>query len=241
MKEKMSNSNVSRREAILYGGGFLGTGIVATVLGVNVANMQAAKAEDTNNITPDEALEKLIAGNQRFVEQKTKDPNQSLVRLQEVAQGQNPFAAVLSCADSRVPTEIIFDRGLGDIFVVRNAGNIATPEEIGSIEFGTLVLGAKVLMVIGHESCGAIKASMKGGELPGRIGSVVEHIQPGISQYKGQQDDLKSVKKATDANVLAQMEKLKQSSVISQLITEGKLKIVGGYYDLDEGKISLIS
>ncbi len=241
MNRKETNKSVSRRELIQYGGGFLGTGVVATVLGVNLADIQTAKAEETTQLSPDEALAKLLEGNQRFVEQKTKDPNQSLVRLQEVAQGQNPFAAVLSCADSRVPTEIVFDRGLGDIFVVRNAGNIATPEEIGSLEFGTLVLGAKVLMVIGHESCGAIKATLKGGELPGRIGSIVENIKPAVTAYQGQQDNKESVKKATDANILMQIETLKKSSVISQLLAEGKLKIVGGYYDLDEGKISLVS
>jgi carbonic anhydrase len=241
MKDKNTKLSVSRREAILYGGGFLGTGLVATVLGVNLSNPQTALAEETNKLTPDEALTKLLEGNQRFVEQKTKDPNQSLVRLQEVAQGQNPFAAVLSCADSRVPTEIVFDRGLGDIFVVRNAGNVATPEEIGSLEFGTLVLGAKVLMVIGHESCGAVKATLKGGELPGQIGSIVAQIKPAVESYQGQGDNKESVKKATDANVLWQIEKLKKSPVISQLIAEGKLKVVGGYYDLDEGKISLVS
>lgn len=241
MKENTKKGFISRRRTILYGGSFLGTGLVATVLGTNATNIEPAKAEETTNLSPDEALEKLLEGNQRFVEQKTKDPNQSLVRLQEVAQGQNPFAAVLSCADSRVPPEIVFDRGLGDIFVVRNAGNIATPEEIGSLEFGTLVLGAKILMVVGHESCGAVKATLTGGEFPGKIGSIVENIQPAVSQYQGQQDNNESVKKATDANVLRQIEKLKESPVISQLITEDKLKVVGGYYDLDEGKISLIS
>jgi carbonic anhydrase len=241
MQIKNKKGAISRREAIQYGGGFFGTGLVATILGVNLANSPIAKAEEVSNLTPDEALEKLLDGNQRFSEQKTKDPNQSLVRLQEVAKGQNPFAAILSCADSRVPPEIVFDRGLGDLFVVRNAGNVATPEEIGSLEFGTLVLGAKVLMVIGHESCGAIKATLKGGELPGQIGSIVEQIQPATESYQGQQDNENSVKKATDANILMQIERLKQSTVISQLIAEGKLKVVGGYYDLDEGKISLVS
>jgi carbonic anhydrase len=240
MQEKSQQDSVSRREMILYGGGFLGTGLVATVLGVNIAKMDAAKADEINNFTPDEALEKLLRGNQRFVEHKAKNPHQNSLRLHEVATGQNPFAAILSCADSRVPPEIVFDRGLGDLFVVRNAGNVASSEEIGSLEFGTLILGAKVIMVIGHEGCGAIKATLKGDEVPGKIGRIVDRIQPAVKSYIGQLDNKEAVKKATEANVLLQIERLKESNVMSESIAKGKLKIVGGYYDLDEGKISLV-
>jgi carbonic anhydrase len=239
MESKKQNFNLSRRNLIKYGGGFVGTGLLATALGINLSNPEPGAAQ--NDMTPDQALAKLLTGNQRFVTQKRKNPNQDIVRIKEVAKGQNPFAAVLSCADSRVPVEIIFDQGLGDVFVCRDAGNIAISEEIGSLEFGTLVLGAKVILVIGHESCGAIIATMKGGEVPGFIGSVLAQIEPAITKYKGQQDNKESVKKATDANVLYQVNKLKKSPVIAELIEQGKLKIVGAYYDLDTGEISLVS
>ena len=157
-----------------------------------------------------------------------------MTRIQEVAQGQAPFAAILSCADSRVPAEIIFDRGFGDLFVVRNAGNVATPEEIGSLEFGTLVLGAKVLMVIGHQSCGAVKATIAGNAVPGQIGSILDAIKPAIKPNQTLEESIIS-------NVKLGMSRLQASPVISQLIKDGKLKIVGGYYDLDKGMVKVVA
>lgn len=239
MSVKQSRNQVSRRNLIKFGAGFIGTGSLAVALGKELASPRPAVAQ--NDMTPQEALQMLMEGNDRFVTQKRNNPNQDTVRLTEVAQGQNPFAAMLSCADSRVPSEIIFDRGLGDLFVVRCAGNVATPEEIGSLEFGTLVLGAKVLMVIGHEYCGAVKATMKGAEVPGQIGSILEAISPAVTEYQGQQDDPMAVEAAAKANVKYQMEKLLASPVISELITTGKLIVVGGYYDLDTGVISMVS
>jgi carbonic anhydrase len=230
---KSSLNQVSRRNLIKFGAGFIGTGSLAVALGQDLASPRPAVAQ--NDITPEEALQMLMEGNDRFVTQKRSNPNQDTVRLTEVAQGQNPFAAILSCADSRVPSEIVFDRGLGDLFVVRCAGNVSTPEEIGSLEFGTLVLGAKVLMVIGHEYCGAVKATMKGGEVPGQIGSIL------VTDFQGQQDDPAALEAAAKSNVKYQMDKLLASPVISELVTTGKLMVVGGYYDLDTGVISRIS
>lgn len=180
-----------------------------------------------------------MTGNQRFVNKKRENPNQTVARLTEVARGQKPFAAVLGCADSRFPTEIIFDQGLGDLFVCRVAGNVATPEEIGSLEFGTLVLGAKVIIVIGHKRCGAVDATIKGAQVPGQIGSLLAAIQPAVESSKNLPGD--RLENATKANVLLQTERLKASPVISQLIKEGKLKVVGGYYDLDTGAVSMVS
>ena len=187
-----------------------------------------------NNITPEEALKQLLEGNQRFIENKRKSPNQTMTRVQEVAKGQAPFAAILSCADSRVPAEIIFDRGFGDLFVVRNAGNIATPEEIGSLEFGTLVLGAKVLMVIGHQSCGAVKATIAGNAVPGQIASILDAIKPAIKPNQ-------TLEESTIANVKLGISRLQASPVISQLIKDGKLKIAGGYYNLETGMIKVVA
>ena len=116
-----------------------------------------------------------------------------------------PFAAVLSCADSRVPIEIIFDQRIGDIFVVRDAGNVATQEAIASLEFGTLVLGVRVLMVIGHQDCGGVISTMKGVEVPGSIGIIIDNIKPAIANYLGQEGDKVAIQKATEANVLYQI------------------------------------
>ncbi|MEA5533221.1 carbonic anhydrase [Crocosphaera sp. XPORK-15E] len=238
MKSDSSKFDISRRNILKYGGGFIGTGLLAAAMGVEVLTPSPVVAQ--NDMTPDQALAKLMDGNKRFATMRSKNPNQSLVRLQEVAKGQNPFAAVLSCADSRVPVEIIFDQGLGDIFVCRDAGNIAIKEEVGSLEFGTLVLGAKVLLVIGHEACGAVIATMKGGEVPGSIGTILAQIEPAITEFLGKQDDEVAVRKATEANVLHQVKLLKSSPIISDLVAQNKLKVVGAYYDLDTGEISLV-
>lgn len=230
--------NFSRRSLFKFGAGAIGTGVLTAGLSSNLlAAEKKAPAED--EITPDKALQELLNGNERFVKRKRRNPNQTYSRLVEVAKGQKPFASVLGCADSRVPSEIVFDQGLGDLFVCRVAGNIATPEEIGSLEFGSLVLGSKVIMVVGHERCGAVDAAIKGAQVPGQIGSLLEAIKPSVESSKGKKGD--KLENACKANVLAQIEKLKSSSVLSELIKAEKLKIVGGYYDLDTGKISLVS
>jgi carbonic anhydrase len=210
-------------------------------LGLELKNPEPAAAENDNNMTPDEALEQLMSGNQRFVDGKSLYPNQDAVRLSEVIKEQKPFAAIMCCSDSRVPPEMIFDRGFGDLFVVRDAGEVVTPEQIGSVEFGTLVLGAKVLLVLGHQDCGAVKAAMVGDEVPGQIGSILASIEPAVVDYQGQQEDKNMVKKATEANVLLQLDNLKKSPVLTELIEAGSLKIIGGYYDFNKRTVSLIS
>jgi carbonic anhydrase len=229
--------NISRRNSLKFVAGAIGTGIIAARAGAELAAPEPAIAQ--NNTTPDAALQMLIDGNQRFVNNMRQNPNQDFTRITQVAPSQAPFAAILGCADSRFPAEILFDRGFGDIFVCRVAGNVATPEEIGSLEFGTLVLGAKVLMVIGHERCGAVKAAIEGGELPGQIGSLTKAIKPAVQMSKNQAGD--KVENAVKANVRLQANRLKDSPVINQLIEEGKLKIVGGYYDLDTGAVEILS
>ncbi|MBD2163101.1 twin-arginine translocation signal domain-containing protein [Calothrix membranacea FACHB-236] len=239
MKKQYSQTNFSRRNLLKLGAGAVGAGVLTAGLGSNLVTPEKATAQDKKDITPDAALKELLDGNDRFVKAKKRYPNQSLKRLQEVAKGQKPFASILGCADSRVPSEIVFDQGLGDLFVCRVAGNIAPPEEIGSLEFGSLVLGAKVIMVLGHERCGAVDATIKGASVPGQIGSLLEAIKPGVEKAKGQPGD--PLENACKANILVQVEKLKASPVLAGLIKEEKLKIVGGYYDLDTGKVSLVS
>ena len=228
--------NISRRNSLKFVAGAIGTGIIAARAGAELAAPQPVIAQ--NNITPDQALQLLIDGNQRFVNNMRQNPNQDFTRIAQVAPSQAPFAAILGCADSRFPAEILFDRGVGDIFVCRVAGNVTTPEEKGSLEFGTLELGAKVIMVVGHENCGAVKAAITGGELPGQIGSLTQAIKPAVESSKNQPGD--KVVNAVKENIKLQASRLKDSPVISQLIQEGKLLVVGGYYDLDTAAVQII-
>ncbi|MEG4417357.1 carbonic anhydrase [Microcoleus sp. LAD1_D5] len=237
MNQNHRQFNLSRRNSLKFVAGAIGTGILAARAGADLAAPEPVIAQ--NDSTPEAALQKLMDGNQRFVDKKRQSPNQDLPRLLEVAVAQKPFAAILGCADSRFPSEIIFDQGLGDLFVCRVAGNVATPEEIGSLEFGTLVLGAKVLVVIGHKRCGAVDATLKGAQVPGQIGSLLDAIKPAVESSKNQTGD--KLENASKANVVLQANKLKASPVISKLIAENKLKVVGGYYDLDTGRVTILS
>ncbi|NEP59793.1 MAG: carbonic anhydrase [Symploca sp. SIO2G7] len=237
MKKPNQSVDFSRRNLLKFSAGAIGTGILASGVGSKLAFPQPAVAH--NEMSPKDALQRLMEGNQRFVNRIAKNPRRDIVRMAEVATSQKPFAAILGCADSRVPAEIVFDQGFGDLFVCRVAGNVATPEEIGSLEYGTLILEAKVLMVMGHERCGAVTATLKGGEVPGQIGSLINAIKPAISRSENQTGD--QLENTCKANVLLQIENLLSSPVIAQLVEEEKLKIVGGYYDLDTGEVSLVS
>ena len=148
---------------------------------------------------------------------------------------REPFAAVLSCADSRVPVEIIFDQTIGHIFVARVAGNVVTPEIIGSLEYGAAVLGTKVILVLGHSNCGAVKAAIQAKAVPGQISALFPHLQPAVDQAGS------GLAGATKANASIQAGLLgKASPVLSPMVKEGKLKIVAGYYDLATGKVGLV-
>ena len=187
--------------------------------------------------TPQQALAALAAGNQRFVAGTPTAPNRDAARLRAVAPAQTPFAAVLACADSRVPVELLFDQGFGDIFVCRAAGNIVTPELLASLEFGTLVLGAKALVVLGHTSCGAVKATMAGDAVPGQISTLYQHIQPAVDRAPG-----KGVDEVAAENVRVQMALLRTASpVIRQLVQEGKLAVAGGMADLATGRVAMLT
>jgi carbonic anhydrase len=238
MNRKTQKGNLSRRTLFKFGAGAIGTGVLTAGIGSKLMVSEPAVAQQ-KDINPEQALQSLIEGNQRFVTRKRRNPNQTQTRLVEVAKAQKPFASILGCADSRVPSEIVFDQGLGDLFVCRIAGNVATAEEIGSLEFGSLVLGSKVIMVLGHERCGAVDATIKGAQVPGQIGSLIDAMKPSVEKSKNLPGD--KLENACKANILMQVEKLKASSVLSQLIDAGKLKVVGGYYDLDNGTVTIVS
>ncbi len=214
--------------------------VAASALFGRSKQAQAAEATTTAQpLKPEAALQKLMAGNQRFRQHQPQYPDQSAARLQAVSQAQHPFATILSCADSRVPVELIFDQGVGDIFDVRIAGNIATPEVIGSIEYAIVLLDTPVLMVLGHERCGAVTAAVNSEVLPGAIGSLVKAILPAIEPHKGATADL--IDTAVMANVRYQIAQLKRSPLLAERLQAGTLKIVGGRYDLDAGSVTLLT
>ncbi len=219
---------------------FLGTAFAGTAATLaSAASMSFFAAEPglaQINLTADEALKALLDGNERFISERLTsfDEDRKILRDHTVDK-QEPFAAVLSCADSRVPVEILFDQTIGHIFVTRVAGNVATPEIIGSLEYGAAVLGTKVILVLGHASCGAVKAAIQGKDVPGQISSLFPHIQPAVDQAGS---DLVA---ATKANASIQAGLLtKASPVLGPMVKEGKLKIVAGYYDLVTGKVTLV-
>jgi carbonic anhydrase len=236
MNRKIANS-VTRRNLFKFGATAVGTGLITSKLGLDLLDAPAAEAKQ--RLTPDAAVAELLQGNKRFSSQKLNQPNRSSFRLREVASGQKPFAAILGCADSRVPAEIVFDQGLGDLFVVRVAGNVASPEEIGSLEFGTAVLGTKVILVLGHQKCGAVQAAMDNKPVPGQIGSILKHIKPLKVASTNQTKDL--LKATTIANVKNQIATLKTSPVLMGLVNSGKLKIIGGFYSLDTGIMTQVA
>lgn len=187
----------------------------------------------------EQALLKLKEGNERFLSKKYAHPNQSVERQAEVLKGQHPFAAILTCSDSRVPPEIIFDQGIGDLFIIRVAGNIVTEEILGSIEYAAEHLGVSLVLVLGHQKCGAVQAAVQGGEAPGKIQRLVEALQPAVAKTKSLPGD--PVENAVRANVEQAVELLKKSKpIMAELVHEGKVKVVGGYYSLETGRVTVL-
>ena len=179
-----------------------------------------------------------MAGNARFVAGKRVVPDEPK-RRQELAQHQNPVAVVVSCSDSRVPPEIVFDQDLGEIFVVRTAGNVVGDLELGSIEYAVEHLGTPLIVVLGHQRCGAVTAAVKGGEPEGHVAAIVKAIAPAVTESKDQSGD--AIDNAIRANVRDVVRQLRTSEpVLSHFTHDGKLKVVGGRYDLDTGNVELI-
>ncbi|MEA5578630.1 carbonic anhydrase [Anabaena sp. UHCC 0451] len=195
-----------------------------------------------NPVSANEAQRRLTEGNRRFANQNRRYPNQSKRRLQSVANTQYPYAAILGCADSRVPPEIVFDQGLGDLFVVRVAGNIASDEIIGSLEYSAATLGTQLIVVLGHKRCGAVTAAMNNEPVPGNISSVVDNIQPSLSQNQRTRNNINDDDNAVINNIQSQAGKLQNNSVVfDRLIRAGRLKIVGAFYDIDTGKVQFLN
>jgi len=209
-----------------------------------VVNAQTTK-EQQSGLTPDKVLADLMDGNARFVTGKMQDP-EIKKRVANSANGQYPKAIVLSCVDARVPVEMVFDQGLGDLFVGRVAGNVEDQDQLGSMEFATKLAGAKLVFVLGHSACGAIKGACDGAEL-GNLTGLLAKIKPAVDAVEGFKPEQRNsankefVEKVVEQNVRQTMGDIrKDSPVLSEMEASGKIKIVGGIYDLQTGKVTLL-
>lgn len=190
-------------------------------------------------MTPDEVLEQLMEGNARYVESHAEHPHQTVSDRMALVKGQNPIAAMIGCADSRVPLELLFDQGFGDLFVARVAGNIADNMVIASMEYAIAMLKVSLLMVVGHSTCGAVDAAIKGGDYPGYLPELVARIQPAVQVGHSHDGDLlENVVKINTQRTVGHLQA--NSQVIRTAVEEGRLKLVPAYYNLDSGKVDLL-
>jgi carbonic anhydrase len=188
--------------------------------------------------SPDDPLQRLMAGNARFADGRHRPANYKRERA-ELIKGQHPYAIVLTCSDSRVPPEIVFDESLGRLFVVRVAGNVVDPATLGSIEYAAEHLHSKMLYVLGHESCGAVKAAVDGGHFSPSIESIVEKIKPAVAAARRDHPNDKDILQfAVRENVNVQIKSIvDQSEILRDLIEKKELRIAGGVYRLDSGRV----
>lgn len=206
--------------------------------------MKAQTKETQASLTPDKALEILKEGNKRFTKNSKADRD-LLEQVKDTQGGQYPFAVILSCIDSRVPAEIVFDQGIGDVFSARVAGNIVDEDIIGSIEYGCKVAGSKLVLVLGHTSCGAVKGACDNVEL-GNITSLVSKIKPAVAAVKEPTDEslrnssnIEFVNEVSKTNVHHTLDNLrKQSPLLSEMENDGSIKIVGAMYDVSTGNVT---
>jgi len=218
--------------------------ILVAVLSILAFGAVMAQASGpSSSLTSDQALDLLKRGNERFVAAKPIHPNQDPFRRTMTAkEGQKPYAIVLGCADSREPVELIFDAGIGDIFVARVAGNVTYFDQAGTIEYGADHLGANLVVVLGHTKCGAVSAVVNGDQVHGNIPALVANIVPPVTKVKTENPNVEKsalVDKAIEANTWQSIEDLfKQSPVMRELVKSKKVKVVGAIYDIHSGKVN---
>ena len=195
-------------------------------------------------LTADQALARLLEGNERFVAHRELYPDRGPeVRIQ-LAQAQHPFAVILGCADSRVPPEVLFDEGLGDLFVIRNAGNIVDVTCLASIEYGIDHLGASLVLVLGHERCGVITAAVgatrDGQEIRGHLWSLIDAVRPALDRAGDGDGDV--IDRAVRAHVKIQVERLRGADpIVSRAVETGGVQVVGARYDIDRGQVEVLA
>ena len=214
----------------------------AAVASSPASSTEVRKSSDqTLALIREASLALLKEGNSRFVSGKPRHPNQDADRRSlTVSDGQKPFATILACSDSRSPVEVIFDRGIGELFVVRVAGNVADDTQLGSIEYGVAHLNTPLIVVLGHTGCGAVSAACKGGELHGHLPLLINRIQPAVAKARAAGTDPdRLLLAAVQANVWQQIEEIiHESSVVRAFLKDGSVQIVGGIYDLEKGSVN---
>ncbi|WP_213189889.1 carbonic anhydrase [Cloacibacterium caeni] len=194
------------------------------------------------NLNPNKILEVLKTGNEHFVHHKNAFPHLDEARMKEEVSGQHPIATVVSCSDSRVPVELVFDRGIGDLFVIRTAGNSLDDDmTMGSLEYAVNHLHTKLIIVVGHEKCGGITAAISQhseGKEPKEISNLIETLRRGVEPFVGKSEKLDD---AIHYNVDQQIRKILQNQELKDLIDKGELKVIGGYYHLSDGKVDFLN
>ncbi|HEY4284863.1 MAG TPA: carbonic anhydrase [Chthoniobacterales bacterium] len=214
---------------------------VVGLIGINQFASGADPAHpDQPSVAPAEAISKLKEGNGRYTSGSLQHPGQTTERRTELAKTQHPFAAILCCSDSRVPPEVVFDQGLGDLFIVRVAGNVINDEGLGSLEYTVDHLGTRLILVLGHQRCGAVDAARETiaakGKAPGHIQSLVTAIKPAVEATA--KEDLDATIKA---NVKHVVDSVRSSSpILKAAIDSGKIQVIGGYYSLDTGAVTFL-
>ena len=214
--------------------------VVSLFCGNHFARAADPAHPEQPTVAPAEAISKLNQGNGRYTSGTLQHPGQTAERRTELANTQHPFATILSCSDSRVPPEIVFDQGLGDLFIVRVAGNVINDEVLGSIEYSVDHLGSRLILVLGHQSCGAVKAAKETiaakGKAPGHIESLVTAIKPAVEATA--KDDLETTIKA---NVKHVVETLRSSTpILKAKVDSGQVQVIGGYYSLATGAVTFL-
>ena len=231
MPEQTTTNPIARRQ--FFRNVLLGAVTGAAVAGIEVARPRPLLAQTP--LTPDAALRELMAGNERFDNHQLTSIEHDLRMLKEhTVEKQEPFAAVLACADSRVPIELVFDQTIGHIFVTRVAGNIVTPEIMASLEYAVAVLGVKVLLALGHTGCGAVKAAMNADAVPGQISALYQYLQSSVEGSGGDFGQAIANNAKYQAHVLRT-----SSTVVREALKAAKVRVESGVYDLATGKVTL--
>jgi len=235
-----NHDRVTRRSALAFTASALAAGLIGRPA---MAKNEKTPPKPQNVISPDAALDRLTKGNSRYVQGTTLRHDFAHER-EALSGGQNPFAAVLSCADSRIAPELCFDTARGDLFVCRIAGNFASDEMVASLEYAVAVLNTPLIMVLGHEACGAVDATIKsmkeGSTLPGHLPSLVAALKPAVDAVQGQSGD--TLGNATRRNVMLNVDRLKNAApILSAAAADKKIHVVGGIYELRTGQVQLVS
>ncbi len=222
--------------------------MMRTLKSIAIASFALALAASGTGITagpppesrrsPADALQMLLDGNQRFVAGTMQHLNQTPDRRTEVAAGQHPFAAILACSDSRSAPEVLFDRGLGDLFVVRLAGNVLDRIAVESLDYAVAHLGTRLIVVMGHTRCGAVIAAIEGHEEPGDVGPMLHELRPAVAAARAMPGD--TLANAVRENVKLAVKRLKTSREFSAMVSRSEVKVVGAVYDLDSGKVETL-